>query len=389
MIPAVSSRNKAIILGILVGGFVFWWYISPFPWLGAVMGLLAGSVTFYILITGRMERLRRPLFISLFFLMLVTLAANMFFIGSATFTQWVETWDPGYYFPSSAGSGTIPYPIPVVIPAIFWGGAEFIAGLTVWQTVIPTTLGLALAFMIPYALIFTIFGKAACGWLCPLGGLPEVMASGKRERWQLNFLKKRTLTAGGLSYTGLKGWVSYVKYVFLLVVFLLSIFLGFSIVNIFFPVLWLKSAPVFWIITGILLLFAIALPFMTKRKWWCFICPVGALLSLLKRFSLFQVKIDQEKCIKCMDCVQECPMYAITPQSVDDGKSLGEHCIRCGRCIEVCPDEAIDIYWIGRQRKVRAQFISLVMATVFALYIWFVILLVAYSTRIGDFHWLN
>jgi len=333
--------------------------------------------------------LRRPFFIALFVFMSVTLVAHILFIGSITFMQGVKTWIPGYYFPSSGGLGTIPYPIPLIIPAIFWRGAEFIAGLSVWQSIVPATLGASFAFMIPYVLIFAVFGKAACGWLCPLGGLPEVMSSGKKERWQLNFLKKKTITTSGFSYTGLKGWVNNVKYVFLLVVFLLSIFLGFAIINIFFPVLWLKSLPAFWIVIGILVVFAVILPFMTKRRWWCFICPVGAVLSLLKKFSLFRVKIDKEKCIKCMDCVQECPVYAITPQSVEEGKSLSEHCIRCGRCIEVCPDEAIDIYWMGRQKKVRAQFVALVTATAFALYIWFIVLFVSYLSRIDDFRWLN
>jgi ferredoxin-type protein NapH len=128
---------------------------------------------------------------------------------------------------------------------------------------------------------------------------------------------------------------------------------------------------------------------MTKRRWWCFICPVGGLLSLLKRFSFFRVKIDKEKCIKCMDCVQECPVYAMTPISVEAGESLGENCIRCGKCIEVCPDEAIDIYWFGRQRKAKAQFISLVIAMVFAIYIWFVVLFISHLTKLGDFNWLG
>lgn len=385
----VSSRKKAVILAALVGGFVFLWYFSPFPWLGVVMGLLAGLVTFYILSTGRMERLRRPFFTALPVLLSVTLIANILFVGFTSFMKWIPMWNPGYYFPTGGGVGAIPYPIPIIIPAIFWRGAEFLAGLGVWQSVVPATLGASLIFMIPYVLIFIIFGKASCGWLCPLGGLPELMTIGKKERLQLNFLKKKMVTTSGFIYTNLKGWVDNVKYGFLLVVILLSLFLGFAIVNIFFPVLWLKSVPAFWTVIGILVVFAVVLPFMTKRRWWCFICPVGAILSLCQKISFFRVKIDREKCIKCMDCVQVCPTYALTPQSVEEGKCLGEHCIRCGRCIEVCPDEAIDIYWRGRQRKVRAPFIALVIATAFALYIWFIVLLVSYSLSISEFRWLS
>jgi len=386
----VSSRRKAVILGALVGGFVFLWYFLPFPWLGVFMGLLTGLFTFYILSTGRMERLRRPFFIALPVLLSVTLIANILFVGFTSFMKWLPMWDPGYYFPGSIGSGVIPYPIPLIIPAIFWRGAEFLAEFGVWQSVVPTTLGAFFVFMIPYVLIFIAFDRAFCGWLCPLGGLPEVMATGKKERWQLNFLKKKTVTTSGSSYyTGLKGWVNTVRYGFLLVVILLSFFLGFAIVNIFFPVLWLKSIPAFWTVIGILVVFAVVLPFMTKRRWWCFICPAGALLSLLQKISLFRIKIDQKKCTKCMDCVQECPMYAMTPQSVEEGKCLSGYCIRCGRCIEACSEEAIDIYWRGRQKKVRAPFIALVIATAFALYIWFIVLLVSYFSSIGEFHWLS
>lgn len=389
MIRSLSSMRKTIILSTLIGGFVLWWYLSPFVWLGVVMGLLAGFITYYMLSTGQIERVRKHLFIALFALMLLTFVMTIMYIGSITFFRWIEGWDPGYYSAGTGGLGTIIYPIPLIIPAILWRGADFIVGGGVWQAVLPTTFGLSLAFLIPYALIFIVFGKATCGWLCPLGGLPELFASGNKDRWQLKFLKEKTISSSGNSYSNLKGWLNYVKYIFLLIVIILSFLLGFAVVNIFFPILWLKSISIFWIIMGILIIFAVLLPLMTKRRWWCFICPVGGLLSLLKRFSFFRVKIDKEKCIKCMDCVQECPVYAMTPKSVEAGESLGENCIRCGKCIEVCPDEAIDIYWFGRQRKAKSQFISLVIATVFAIYIWFVMLFISHLTKIGDFNWLG
>ncbi|UCE97769.1 MAG: 4Fe-4S binding protein [Dehalococcoidia bacterium] len=373
----MSKKQKAVILSIILSGIVLWWYFAPFIWLGVVMGLLVGFITYYMLSSGHIERVRRLLFIALFVLMVITLVLTVVEIGSITFFDWVERWDQGYYSEGTGGKGALTYPTPLIIPSIFWRGADFVVGVG-WQAVLPTTLGLSLALLVPYAIIFIVFGKAACGWLCPLGGLVELFSSGRKSWWQLNFVKQKTLTDSGNVYTNLKSWVYYVKYIFLLLVIVLSFLFSFAIVNIFFPMLWLKSLPVFWIIMGILLVFAVLLPVMTKNRWWCFICPVGGLLSLLKRFNFFRVKIDKDRCIRCMDCVQECPVFALTPKSVDTGEILGENCIRCGRCIEVCPDEAIDIYWFGRQRKAKSQFIAITLATVFAIYIWFIVLLVSY-----------
>jgi polyferredoxin len=42
------------------------------------------------------------------------------------------------------------------------------------------------------------------------------------------------------------------------------------------------------------------LPFMSKKRWWCQICPLGAFLALFEKISLFRVRIDQNKCDRCM-----------------------------------------------------------------------------------------
>lgn len=390
MKPAVSSRKKAVILAALVGAFALWWYFKPFPWLGVGMGLFAALFTLYILSTRRMERVRRAFFIGLPILVLTTLAANIFFTGFTSFMIWVGLWDAAYYVPGSGGLGASQYPLPILIPTIFLGRAEFLIQWSVWETAIPTNLGEFFVFMIPYFIVLLVFGRAFCGWICPFGGFPEVMTIGKKERWQLNFLKKKIVKPSGFTYyTGLKEWVKNLRYGLLLAIIVLFFFLPFAVINIISPALWLKNIPVFWTIVGILVVFAMVLPFMTKRRWWCQICPVGAVFVLLNKFSFFRVKIDQEKCIKCMDCVQECRMDAISADTIRGGGKPDAQCIRCGRCMEVCPEAAVDIYWVGRTKKVRALFITLATATVFAWYLWFIVLLVSYSPKIGEFRWLN
>jgi NapH/MauN family ferredoxin-type protein len=353
------------------------------------MGLVTGLFSFFALGQGRMERLRKPFFIAL---TLVTSLALVFYIqfsGITSFKQWVAAWPPGYYFPGFAVKGTIPYPGPMVLPSVFWGGTAFSASSGLWQTTVPNTLGSFFLFMVPYIIIFAVFGRAFCGWLCPLGGLPELMSSGGKEWWLAKPLTETTTVTGALGYTGLKGWVKAIRYVLLALLVLLSLLLGFSLVNIFFPVLWLKSMTAFWTTCGILLVLAVVLPFVTKRRWWCYICPVGAAMALFDRISLFRVKIDKEKCVKCMDCVHACRMYAMTPQGVEAGRAEAGYCVRCGRCVDACSEEAIDICWMGGQKKARRPFVALAIATSLALYVWYVDILVFLSSRIGNFHWFS
>ncbi|TFG01659.1 MAG: 4Fe-4S dicluster domain-containing protein [Promethearchaeota archaeon] len=58
--------------------------------------------------------------------------------------------------------------------------------------------------------------------------------------------------------------------------------------------------------------------------------------------------IDDEKCIKCLECVKECPaslFYKPPTKTGDKRKVLFEdpnhRCIQCGHCIAVCPTNAV------------------------------------------------
>ena len=392
MKPAASSKKKAAILGILAGGFVFWWYSTPFPWLGGVMGLFVGLFTFCTLNTSKMERLRRPFFIGLAIVVLVTLAANILWVGYRSFLIWVEAWHAGYYLEGAAQTGTALFPLPLLVPSIFLGKAEFLLQDSVWLTGQPTSLASFFLFMIPYFLTLIIFERAFCGWVCPLGALPEAMVTGNKERWSLSFLKKTSTATSGFripnpaGITVFKGWVEWVKYGFLILLILLSFLVPFSIVNIITPALWVKSIPIFWIGIVLIIVLAIVLPFMTKRRVWCHVlCPVGTALSLLHKISLFRITIDKMKCNECMDCVQECRSYSLTPEGVERGGPMSGNCIRCARCIEACPEDAIDITWLGKKRLARAPFITLIIITAVCWYLWFAVLLVSYASKLSEF----
>lgn len=50
--------------------------------------------------------------------------------------------------------------------------------------------------------------------------------------------------------------------------------------------------------------------------------------------------VNEEMCVVCSVCVDECPVGAIT-MGEQSARIDEQECIRCGRCHDVCPEEAV------------------------------------------------
>jgi ferredoxin len=373
--PAVNSKVIGIILAVVVGGFGFYWYYDPFPWLGAIVGIVTGLLTFFMLTSGRVERLRRPFFIGLFVIAIVSILAIISDMGFSTFMDWVARHEKEYFIPL-AQTGTASYPCTREIPQVLLGRAYYLGGIRLWVTPFPSTLAQFGLLLIPVVATALIFGRGFCGWICPAGGLPELASTGKRQWWPFKALHKTETMPNGSTFQRLKEWMKDTKYGVLLGVILLSVILSFPLMCLLCPALWLTAIPIFWALVALVVIMAVILPIMTKRRWWClFVCPLGTVMGLFNKINPFRLKIDKNKCTSCMECVQVCNMYAMTPEIVERGSSTDTNCIKCGRCIEACPEEAIDFYLVGTNIKARALFISLAVIAVIAWYTWVIMLL--------------
>ncbi len=191
-------------------------------------------------------------------------------------------------------------------------------------------------------LLGVLLGRFICGFLCPFGWLQELLH--KIPTKKLSTKKLKPLT--------------YVKYAVLVVmVFLLPMLMkgDIGIGDPYFckylcPQGVLEGAiPLSIANSGIraalgslfnwklgVLITVVVLSVLFYRPFCKWICPLGAFYALLNRVSLFQMKVDKDKCISCGKCARACKM------DVDVTKSPNHtECIRCGMCVKACPTGAV------------------------------------------------
>jgi Fe-S-cluster-containing hydrogenase component 2 len=80
------------------------------------------------------------------------------------------------------------------------------------------------------------------------------------------------------------------------------------------------------------------IPFFPSMWHW-FVTSGKALRFFYKTFS---IQVDKEVCVKCMRCVDNCPVGAILIES-DAPVIHPEQCQSCQRCVAFCPVNAISV----------------------------------------------
>ncbi len=112
--------------------------------------------------------------------------------------------------------------------------------------------------------------------------------------------------------------------------------------------------PVYYMSLITLFIFSgiICLNYFLPRFWCRYLCPLGAMLSLISPLNIFKRHVSED-CNECMKCQKNCPMGAI---SDDPKKTRVLECIQCRRCVKVCPQNAItftsSFHSVGEYSKV-------------------------------------
>ncbi len=221
-----------------------------------------------------------------------------------------------------------------------------------------------------FLLVAVFLGRALCGWVCPFGLVQDLLGYVKKKRMELSMRTHDLLVN--------------VKYVILGIILLISVTLALSLAtgviqgykaalgalapapfsalspaDTLFAVLptmvsalgntsldalaagILVVRPLLWARLAIMvtiLVLAVYIP----RSWCKYLCPHGAALAFLNRFSFLGLKRDPLKCTKagCRTCVEVCPMY-VPILDLPWEKFTDPECIYCLKCADACTTKAI------------------------------------------------
>lgn len=104
---------------------------------------------------------------------------------------------------------------------------------------------------------------------------------------------------------------------------------------------------------AVILLLVPVLFAITRGRLYCnSICPVGTLLGLVSRLSVFRVVIDRARCIKCGDCLAVCKAECIDLRS---GLVDAARCVECFNCLDTCSEAGVAYRIAGRAEVGRVE----------------------------------
>lgn len=165
-----------------------------------------------------------------------------------------------------------------------------------------------------------LFGRFYCGWLCPFGAIEEFVGKFKRPKLVLS-------TPGDRSARTLKYWILW----FILILSLVMASSRLASYEPFATVFGLSGGLVSWALVAVVFVGALVI-----FRFWCrYFCPVGAVLALVSRVSVFKLKA-REKCRGCRVCGDVCPVKAISRREELVRVNPAE-CIQCNECLVACP----------------------------------------------------
>jgi polyferredoxin len=274
----------------------------------------------------------------------------------------------------------LPYPVEAFLLA-----DPFVAAMTLLST---HTVYRGLLWSVGLVAVTLVFGRVFCGWICPFGTMHHFFG------WLLPSKKGRGAARVEANKTHTYQRAKY----YLMIGFILASLAGSAIGGLFDPIcvavraiglgvipalqyagsralgtaqsvpsrgvqhaadsvqdflgttVWQGKQFYFhqtWFI--VFLLIAILFANRLIPRFWCrVLCPLGAFLGVIAKFSLFGMEKDHAKCTDCNLCLVHC-QGADSPQG--GVKWRQDECHMCLNCETACPEDVIKFKFLPNRKS--------------------------------------
>ena len=281
-----------------------------------------------------------------------------------------------------------------ILAVIFWLGITWlfvdVSGIAhhhfAWMAklqFLPSVMAVNITSIVIVLILTLLLGRIYCSIICPLGVLQDFFAW--IGRWKVFRKNKKAKFANKYSYSEPKTWLR----LSVLALFIIMLLAGFNagtvllapysaygrIVSAFIqPVyvginnllaLWSEAQDnylfiaveprntytILLIVAGVTAIILAILALMHGRTYCNTICPVGTTLGYLAKCSLFKMKVDEDKCVKCGLCEKNCKAACI---KVEKGKPVHfdySRCVTCGDCQTMCGKKALHLAPVRRRAE--------------------------------------
>jgi polyferredoxin len=212
---------------------------------------------------------------------------------------------------------------------------------------LPTVHPAGVFLLVAFLAISFLLRKAFCGWLCPVGTFSEWLWRIGRRTFRRNFFLPRWADVA------LRSLKYMLMALFLYAVVSMSVpairaFLDgpYGVISDVKMLNFFRSLGV----TSAVVLGALVLLSVFVQNFWCrYLCPYGALLGLVARFSPARIRRAPGICIDCAKCAVACPARLPVDKLIT---IRSPECTGCLDCVAVCPADGALWMSVGKRHRI-------------------------------------